>query len=77
MNTYDTAVTLAWIFDLETLRCWTNRPVLAAFQPAAVLAKSKPDEKTAPTRCADGTALAGGLVPMAPRDGHPAQALPH
>jgi Type I phosphodiesterase / nucleotide pyrophosphatase len=77
VNTYDTAVTLAWIFDLETPRCWTGRPVLAAFQPAAVLAKNKPDEKTAPTRCADGTALAGGLVPMAPRDGRPAQALPH
>jgi predicted AlkP superfamily pyrophosphatase or phosphodiesterase len=42
VNTYDTAPTLAWIFDLEPPQCWTGRPVLAAFQRSSVLAKTRP-----------------------------------
>ena len=34
--TYDTGATLAWIFELQPPACWIGRPVLAAFQPAAV-----------------------------------------
>jgi len=34
--TYDTGATLAWIFELQPPSCWIGRPVLAAFQPAAV-----------------------------------------
>ena len=32
VNTYDTAATLAWIFNLEMPSCWTGRPVKTAFQ---------------------------------------------
>jgi hypothetical protein len=39
VNTYDTAATLAWIFQVETPQCWTGRPVLAAFQPSLVSAR--------------------------------------
>jgi predicted AlkP superfamily pyrophosphatase or phosphodiesterase len=40
VNTYDTAVTLAWIFALDTPPCWTGRPVLAAFEPSAQIART-------------------------------------
>jgi hypothetical protein len=40
VNTYDTAVTLAWIFDLDPPLCWTGRPVLAAFRATAISAKT-------------------------------------
>jgi predicted AlkP superfamily pyrophosphatase or phosphodiesterase len=43
VNTYDTAVTLAWLFGLETPQCWTGRPVLAAFEPAFLLSKAGPE----------------------------------
>lgn len=40
VNTYDTAVTLAWIFALDTPPCWTGRPVLAAFEPSAQIVRT-------------------------------------
>ena len=52
VNTYDTAATLAWIFQLEPPQCWTGRPVLAAFQPAFVSARleaARPRQGCAPT----------------------------
>jgi predicted AlkP superfamily pyrophosphatase or phosphodiesterase len=42
VNTYDTAATLAWIFNLETPSCWTGRPVKTAFQPSVFLARAQP-----------------------------------
>jgi hypothetical protein len=33
VNTYDTAATLAWIYNLNMPPCWTGRPVRAAFAP--------------------------------------------
>jgi len=41
VNTYDTAATLAWIFNLEMPACWTGRPVRAAFQRSVILAKAE------------------------------------
>jgi predicted AlkP superfamily pyrophosphatase or phosphodiesterase len=38
VNTYDTAATMAWIFNLEMPSCWTGRPVKSAFQPNVFLA---------------------------------------
>jgi phosphopentomutase len=38
VNTYDTAATLAWIFNLDMPSCWTGRPVKAAFQSSLLLA---------------------------------------
>jgi arylsulfatase A-like enzyme len=42
VNTYDTAATLAWIFNLEMPSCWTGRPVKTAFQPSLFLARTQP-----------------------------------
>ncbi len=42
VNTYDTAATLAWIFNLEMPSCWTGRPVKTAFQPNVFLARARP-----------------------------------
>lgn len=33
VNTYDSAATMAWIYNLNMPPCWTGRPVLAAFAP--------------------------------------------
>jgi hypothetical protein len=38
VNTFDTALTVAWIFDLSPPQCWIGRPVLTAFRPALVAA---------------------------------------
>lgn len=38
VNTFDTALTVAWIFDLDPPQCWIGRPVLTAFGPALVAA---------------------------------------
>jgi predicted AlkP superfamily pyrophosphatase or phosphodiesterase len=40
VNTFDTAATVAWIFRLTTPPCWIARPVLAAFQPQVVAART-------------------------------------
>jgi arylsulfatase A-like enzyme len=40
VNTFDTAVTIAWIFSLNTPDCWIGRPTLAAFNPETVAAHS-------------------------------------
>lgn len=37
---YDTAATIAWIFGLTPPDCWIGRPMLGAFQPATVVARS-------------------------------------
>ncbi len=31
VNTFDTALTVAWIFGLDTPQCWIGRPVMTAF----------------------------------------------
>jgi predicted AlkP superfamily pyrophosphatase or phosphodiesterase len=35
VNTYDTAATLAMLFDVKPPACWIARPVVSAFRPAA------------------------------------------
>jgi predicted AlkP superfamily pyrophosphatase or phosphodiesterase len=52
--TYDTGATLAWIFELQAPACWIGRPVLAAFEPAAVAMRA------APTAGSSGCLEAGG-----------------
>ncbi|HLI82562.1 MAG TPA: alkaline phosphatase [Bryobacteraceae bacterium] len=62
VNTYDTAMTLAWIYALETPPCWTGRPVVAAFEPSAPVSsttmKSGPLAGCAPSLPVTGAALA-------------------
>lgn len=38
VNTFDTALTVAWIFHLDPPQCWIGRPVLSAFRPSMVVA---------------------------------------
>ena len=38
VNTFDTALTVAWIFHLDPPQCWIGRAVMAAFSPALVTA---------------------------------------
>jgi len=38
VNTFDTALTVAWIFHLDPPQCWIGRPVLTAFTPSLVAA---------------------------------------
>jgi predicted AlkP superfamily pyrophosphatase or phosphodiesterase len=55
--TYDTAATIAWIFELERPPCWIGRPVLAAFR--GPLAPATHDTDAAGRSCATGI-VAGG-----------------
>lgn len=38
--TYDTAATIAWIFQLDTPECWIGRPATTAFRPSALLSRN-------------------------------------
>jgi len=36
VNTFDTALTVAWIFHLDPPQCWIGRPVRTAFSPSLI-----------------------------------------
>jgi Type I phosphodiesterase / nucleotide pyrophosphatase len=61
VNTYDSAATLAWIFNVEAPGCWTGRPVLAAFQPSLLTRTNSvpafPQPSCAPITPVTGAAL--------------------
>lgn len=38
--TFDTAATVAWIFDLNPPDCWIGRPIVSAFAPAMTAARN-------------------------------------
>lgn len=37
---YDTAATIAWIFQLDTPECWIGRPATMVFRPSALLSRN-------------------------------------
>jgi hypothetical protein len=39
--TFDTAATIAWILGVAPHSCWIGRPVMAAFQPAAITMRTE------------------------------------
>lgn len=39
--TFDTAATIAWILGVAPDACWIGRPVMAAFQPAAITQRTE------------------------------------
>jgi hypothetical protein len=41
VNTYDSAVTLARIYNLDVPACWTGRPVQAAFESSLLVSSAK------------------------------------
>ncbi len=70
INTFDTAVTIAWVFGLTTPDCWIGRPVLAAFHADAIAARGPHPgaPKDAVGSCAPESPAppaAGGLPPLA------------
>ena len=58
VNTFDTALTVAWIFHLDAPTCWIGRPVLAAFSPSLVTAHDGA-LRGMPPDCAPNRQLAG------------------
>lgn len=38
--TYDTAATIAWIFQLDPPECWIGRPATVVFRPATLLSRN-------------------------------------
>jgi hypothetical protein len=51
VNTFDTALTVAWIFHLDPPQCWIGRPVLAAFRQSSILAHAGASPPAAPPEC--------------------------
>jgi len=71
VNTYDTAATLAWIYGVDTPRCWTGRPVLAAFKPSLLLTATRPAPAPPQPSCAPNAPVTGAALrfPGQPEDG--------
>ena len=51
VNTFDTALTVAWIFRLDPPQCWIGRPVLAAFRQSSILAHAAASTAIALPEC--------------------------
>ena len=62
VNIFDTALTLAWIFHLETPECWIGRPVLTAFHPSLVAAHTNAAAHAPLPDCAQGRQLTGAVL---------------
>ena len=62
--TFDTAATIAWIFDLHPPDCWIGRPVVSAFTAATTTAhnlnRGEGPANCAPTRAVTGAVAFGG-----------------
>jgi len=63
--TYDTAATIAWIFQLDTPECWIGRPATVAFRPAALLSRNATRDAQA-----GGCASNAGAPAEAPAEDH-------
>jgi arylsulfatase A-like enzyme len=68
--TFDTAATIAWILGVSPHPCWIGRPVLAAFQPAAITERTEAAARLCTERRI--TAPATGVVagPLLPQGEH-------
>jgi len=75
--TFDTAATIAWIFDLNPPDCWIGRPIVSAFAPAMTAARNLERHETqgncGPQRTSTGV-IAWGLPLDGADSGHPANA---
>lgn len=60
VNTFDTALTAAWIFHLDVPQCWIGRPVLAAFSPATIVAHAGAPARILQPGCDTPRQLTGG-----------------
>jgi arylsulfatase A-like enzyme len=64
VNTFDTALTVAWIFGLDPPQCWIGRPVLTAFRPSLVAAHSSAAARAPFPDCAPARQLTGTVQPL-------------
>lgn len=62
VNTFDTALTVAWIFSLEPPQCWIGRPVLTAFRAWLVTARAQAAGRAAPPACTQGERLTDAVL---------------
>lgn len=69
VNTFDTALTVAWIFNLAPPPCWIGRPVLAAFRPALLAERAHAAQ--APASCAPASQVTRAV--LTPAALHPGQ----
>jgi hypothetical protein len=65
VNTYDTAATLAWIYNLDMPACWTGRPVTAAFEPP-LLSGAKIQSGSSRSLCAPNAPVTGAALQVGP-----------
>jgi hypothetical protein len=66
VNTFDTAVTVAWIFHLDPPQCWIGRPVLSAFRQASILAHAAASPPAAGPECVQDRQLPSVVVTRLP-----------
>jgi hypothetical protein len=59
VNIFDTALTVAWIFQLQPSECWIGRPVFTAFRQSLVAARTNADARASLPDCAQGRQLTG------------------
>lgn len=75
--TFDTAATVAWIFDVNPPDCWIGRPVVSAFAPAMTAARNL-ERRDAQGNCAPQRMSTGAIAWGTQTDGpaaHPAVLL--
>jgi len=63
VNTFDTALTVAWIFNLDPPQCWIGRPVLTAFRPSLIAARANAARAALPD-CTPARQLTSGGDPL-------------
>jgi len=70
VNTFDTALTVAWIFGLDAPPCWIGRPVLAAFRESLIVAHGRPAAHPTLTDCAPSRQLSQAALKQQPPRGN-------
>jgi hypothetical protein len=76
VNTYDSAVTLAWIYNLDMPACWTGRPVRAAFESSVLVSRANTGAASRSSVCTPqpaGNLPVTGAVLLAPQDARKVQ----
>jgi len=59
VNIFDTALTVAWIFQLEPSQCWIGHAVVTAFQPSLAAAHTQAAARASLPDCAPDRQLTG------------------
>ncbi|SPE40274.1 exported hypothetical protein [Candidatus Sulfopaludibacter sp. SbA3] len=73
--TFDTAATVAWIFDINAPDCWIGRPIVSAFTAAATTAHNQ-ERHDAQGNCGPQRMFTGAIAWGLPQPGEDALAHP-